>query len=90
MFASAVPELVRGAPIHSRGVDVLLREGDLAAPLERIAGAHPEVEIGSYPFNREGRFGANLVVRGTDECAVDRALAEIVAAMEALEPGSVQ
>lgn len=90
MFASAVPELVRGSPIHSRSVDVLLREGDLAAPLERIADAHPEVEIGSYPFNREGSFGANLVVRGTDERAVEGVLAEIVAAMEALQPGSVR
>jgi molybdopterin-biosynthesis enzyme MoeA-like protein len=90
MFSAAMPELVRGAPIHSRAVDVLLREGDLAAPLERIAAAHPEVEIGSYPFNREGRFGANLVVRGTDEQRVERVLAEIVAAMEALRAGSVQ
>jgi molybdenum cofactor synthesis domain-containing protein len=90
MFSSAVPELVRGAAIHSRAVDVLLREGDLAAPLERIAESHPEVEIGSYPFNREGRFGANLVVRGTDLHAVESVLAEIVAAMEALEPGSVR
>ncbi|HEU4617619.1 MAG TPA: molybdopterin-binding protein [Gammaproteobacteria bacterium] len=85
MFASAVPELVRGAPIVWRSIDVPLREGDLAGPLERIAEANPEVEIGSYPFNREGRFGATLVVRGTDESAVERVLSEVVAAMDALE-----
>jgi molybdenum cofactor synthesis domain-containing protein len=90
MFAAAVPELVRGAPIHSRAVDVWLREGDLAEPLERIALAHPEVEIGSYPFSREGRFGANLVVRGTQERAVETVLAEIVAAMEALQQRSAE
>ncbi len=84
MFESAAAELARGAPIHSRSVDVLLREGDIADPLERIARAHPEVEIGSYPFTRDGRFGANLVVRGTDAAAVEAVLAEIEATMARL------
>jgi molybdenum cofactor synthesis domain-containing protein len=84
MFASSVPMLTKGAQILSASVDVYAREGDLAEPLERIALAHPEVEIGSYPFAREGRFGATLVVRGTDPRAVERVRAEIVAAMVAL------
>ncbi len=84
MFESAAAELARGAAIHARSVDVLLREGDIAAPLERIALAHPEVEIGSYPFTRDGRFGANLVVRGTDAEAVEAVLAEIEATMARL------
>jgi molybdenum cofactor synthesis domain-containing protein len=84
MFASSVPMLTKGAQILSASVDVYAREGDLAEPLERIALAHPEVEIGSYPFAREGRFGATLVVRGTDPRAVARVRAEIVAAMVAL------
>ena len=84
MFAASVPQLTRGAAIVSASVDVYAREGDLAAPLERIALAHPEVEIGSYPFAREGRFGATLVVRGTDQAAVERVRDEIIKAMVAL------
>jgi molybdopterin-biosynthesis enzyme MoeA-like protein len=84
MFAASVSMLTKGAQILSASVDVYAREGDLAEPLERIALAHPEVEIGSYPFARDGRFGASLVVRGTDEAAVERVRAEIVAAMVAL------
>jgi molybdopterin-biosynthesis enzyme MoeA-like protein len=84
MFSASVPMLATGAQILSASVDVYAREGDLAEPLERIARAHPEVEIGSYPFAREGRFGATLVVRGTDGGAVERVRAEIVAAMVAL------
>ena len=83
-FAASVPQLTRGAAIVSASVDVYAREGDLAAPLERIALAHPEVEIGSYPFAREGRFGATLVVRGTDQAAVERVRDEIIKAMVAL------
>jgi molybdopterin-biosynthesis enzyme MoeA-like protein len=85
MFEAAAAELRRGKTIHSRSMDVLLRESDLAEALERIAAAHPEVEIGSYPFARDGRFGANLVVRGTDEETVQRVLGEIASSMAALE-----
>jgi molybdenum cofactor synthesis domain-containing protein len=84
MFAASVPLLTRGARILSASVDVYAREGDLAEPLERIARAHPEVEIGSYPFAREGRFGASLVVRGTDAAAVERVREKIVRAMVTL------
>ena len=84
MFAAAVPELAPGATIHSASVDVFIREGDIAAPLERIAEAHPGVEIGSYPFARDGVFGANLVVRGADEAMIAKVMDEIVEAMTAL------
>lgn len=84
MFAAAAPELASGATIRSASVDVFVREGDIAAPLERIAEAHPGVEIGSYPFARDGVFGANLVVSGRDEALIEKVLGEIVAAMTAL------
>jgi molybdopterin-biosynthesis enzyme MoeA-like protein len=79
-----VQKLPTGPRILSAAIDVYAREADLAAALERIAAAHPEVEIGSYPFARDGRFGASLVVRGTDPQAVERVVAEITAAMTAL------
>ncbi len=84
MFASAVPLLVRGSPILSASVDAYLREGDFAEALERIQQRHPAVEIGSYPFNRDGRLGATLVARGTDRALLAKVADEIAAAIEAL------
>lgn len=84
MFAAAEPMLRGGRRIHARGIDVYLREGDFALELEQIANAHPDVEIGSYPFARDGRYGASLVVRGTDERHVDAVLEEVASAMKAL------
>lgn len=84
MFETIAAELAVGTPIHSRNVDVFLREGDIAEPLERIAAQYPEIEIGSYPFSRAGRFGANLVVRGTDVRQLEQALAQIVTTMTEL------
>ncbi len=84
MFETIAADLAVGSPIHSRSVDVFLREGDIAEPLERIAAQYPEIDIGSYPFSRDGRFGANLVVRGTDAGQLEEALTRIVAAMTEL------
>jgi molybdenum cofactor synthesis domain-containing protein len=84
MFASAVPMLAHGAPILSESVDVYLREGDFAEALTQIQDRHPTIEIGSYPFNRDGRLGATLVARGTDRALLSKVVAEIDAAMKAL------
>jgi len=84
MFGTLIPELSSGAVIHSTSVDVFLPEGDIARPLESIALRYAALDVGSYPFSRDGRFGANLVVRGTDQAAVSAAMDEIVAAMRAL------
>ncbi len=83
MFEAVAPTLARGAQIHSAGVDVYLPEGDFADVLEKIALAHPEVDIGSYPFRRDGRFGATLVVRGTDAALIESVVTEIASAMTA-------
>jgi molybdenum cofactor synthesis domain-containing protein len=84
MFASAIPMLVQAPPILSASVDAYLREGDFAEALEQIQNRHPTVEIGSYPFNRDGRFGATLVARGTDRALIARVVDEIVGAMSKL------
>ena len=84
MFSTLEEQLDSGTPIHSRNVDVYLPEGELAAPLEVIARKYPQMEIGSYPFFRERRFGANLVVRGTDEALIEQVLQEIMTTMSAL------
>jgi len=84
MFSSLSADLGDGTPIHTRAVDVFLKEGDVAAPLQRIALKYPDIDIGSYPFSRDGRYGANLVVRGTRPDLIDAVLGEIIAAMTEL------
>jgi molybdenum cofactor synthesis domain-containing protein len=84
MFASAVPMLVQAPPILSASVDAYLREGDFAEALEAIQKRYATVEIGSYPFNRDGRLGATLVARGTDRKLLAKVVEEIAAAIAAL------
>jgi molybdenum cofactor synthesis domain-containing protein len=84
MFGSAVPMLVQAEPILSVSVDAYLREGDFAEALDAIQKNHSNVEIGSYPFYRDNRYGATLVARGTDRKLLEKVAAEIGAAIAAL------
>lgn len=84
MFGTLVDELHAGEAILSANVDVFIREGDIAAPLETIARDFADLDVGSYPFSRDGRHGANLVVRGMDAKRIDAAMDAIVEAMIAL------
>ena len=45
---------------------------------------HPDIDIGSYPAMRQRRFGVSVVLRGTEEAPLDRALAEVREALVAL------
>ena len=55
--------------------------------------SHPACQIGSYPFFREGRVGANFVVRSTDRAALDACMAALCEGLEAqgfaLTPGGI-
>ncbi len=80
MFDGIRHGLKGGRPMLSRAITAYIPEGELAEPLTAIQAAHPDTEIGSYPFNRVGVFGASLVVRSHDKTAMDCA-AEAVRAM---------
>ena len=58
-------ELVSGSIVHSCSLEVLLGESHLAHELDQIQKRCPTVEIGSYPFSRDGNVGTSIVYRGT-------------------------
>lgn len=68
-----------GAVVVSKTVRVEgTGEGVLAAPLERVALAHPNLSLGSYPFFGPDGYGSSLVIRGRDPDEVERTAAELV------------
>lgn len=82
MVASVLPTLTGGAPVLSESLRVVRPEGEIAGPLGVLAEAYPSLSFGSYPFIKDGVFGANVVVRGTDATE----LATAVAALRATFP----
>ncbi|WP_370254897.1 competence/damage-inducible protein A [Nioella sp.] len=77
MVASVLPTLTGGAPLLSQTIRIDRGEGEIAGPLTRLAEAHPDVSIGSYPFIRNGVYGSNIVVRGTDGPQIDAVITEL-------------
>ena len=84
MFESVAPTLKGGREVKSREIAVLLGEGDVAEGLEGLQERFPALEIGSYPFVREGNFGTTLVLRGTDEAEITRAGDELCSILREL------
>ena len=77
MVASVLPTLTGGQPLVSRTLRIERGEGDIAGPLGQLANAHPDLNIGCYPYQKDGKFGANVVIRGVDTAVVDAAIAEL-------------
>ena len=77
MVEGLLPTLTGGAPLVSDSLRVERGEGDIAGPLGDLAAKHPDLSFGSYPFQKDGRYGANLVVRGSDAAAVAGAMAAL-------------
>ena len=77
MFESVRHDLVGGDPILSRSVAAFKAEGDLADGLGRIQDAHPNVDVGSYPFFRMRKYGVSMVSRSTDADELEAVVDEI-------------
>ncbi|MGC1503351.1 MAG: molybdopterin-binding protein [Sulfitobacter sp.] len=80
MVASVLPTLTGGAPLISKTLRIERGEGDIAGPLGALADAFPLLSMGSYPFQKDGKYGAHIVIRGNDEGQIDDALAQLDAA----------
>jgi len=84
MFDSLRHRLTGGRPLLSHTVVAELPEGRMAEGLGAIQAANPDVEIGSYPFHKEGRYGSRLVVRATDPGRLALVRDEVAALVRAL------
>lgn len=83
MLPGVLQSLPGGPPILSRTLTAWVRESDVAAELAAVQARHPALDLGSYPFVRDGRFGTALVVRGNDAAGVDLAADEVATFLRA-------
>ena len=66
MLEALTGKLEGGRPIVSVTVGARAPESDVADLLRETEEAHPGVAIGSYPFFKDGKYGANFVIRSDD------------------------
>jgi molybdenum cofactor synthesis domain-containing protein len=82
-----VKHTLRGGPVVlSRTLSAYITEGVIAEGLSAIQDQYPHVEIGSYPFVRNGRLGTSLVARCSDGQMLDKAASAIQALLKKYTP----
>ena len=69
--------LVSGKKIISVSCDAKIRESSIAVDLSKIQDRYPDIDIGSYPYSREGGFGTVLVMRAVDQDKVLKCKEEV-------------
>ena len=85
MLDALTGTLEGGAPLLSETIGCWVAESEVADLLRQTEKAYPGCQIGSYPFWREGKTGANFVIRSTDAeqlAACSQALGESLNAID--------
>ena len=67
MLEGARRFLKGGDVVKSMSIDVFTPESNVAQALTDLQKKYNDVEIGSYPFSKDNRFGTTLVMRSSDE-----------------------
>ena len=67
MLEGARRFLKGGDIVKSMSIDVYTPESNVAQALTDLQKKYNDVEIGSYPFSKDNRFGTTLVMRSSNE-----------------------
>ena len=70
--------------IKTTSVDVFTPESNVAEELAQLQNKFPNVEIGSYPFSKENKFGTSLVLRSKDEELLNNCKLELLKIVDKL------
>ena len=65
MLDALTGTLEGGAPLLTETIGCWVAESEVADLLREVEKAHASCSIGSYPFFKEGKVGANFVIRST-------------------------
>jgi len=83
MLEALSGQLEGGKPLLSATIGCWAPESEVAELLGATEQAHPGCQIGSYPFFREGRVGANYVIRSTEAALLEACRSDLARRLEA-------
>jgi len=84
MLDALTGKLEGGLPLLSQTIGSWAVESEVADLLRETERAHDGCVIGSYPFFREGRVGANFVVRSVDAAKLEECADALITGLRAL------
>jgi len=81
MLDGVVSHLKTGVEIHNEAIHANVGEGEIAAALEQIQHNHPDIDIGSYPQDKDSKISEHrvmFVVKGTSKDEIETTCNEIL------------
>ena len=70
--------LIGGDPILSKTINLRTYESEIAKSLTNVQDSNKDVEIGSYPFFRQGKLGVSIVLRSVNQNKLDNCNSQIL------------
>ena len=67
MLGELNDKIVGGKKILSETINLRTVESEIALPLEKVQNKFSNIEIGSYPFFKQGKIGVSVVIRSTEK-----------------------
>ena len=71
-------KIIGGKKIISRTLSLRTVESEISVPLEKVQNKYKNVEIGSYPFFKQGKLGVSLVIRSDKLQLIEKIKKEIM------------
>lgn len=89
MMDDVVPRLKGGQTMHSETIEAGMGEGAVAKPLGALQDEFPDVAIGSYPYQRDGKFQTSLVLRSRDTARLQQATEQLRTILAEIKNGTL-
>ena len=70
--------LVGGDPVLSKTINLRTYESEIAESLTNVQNNNKDVEIGSYPFFRQGKLGVSIVLRSVNQNKINICSSQIL------------
>ena len=71
-------KLAGGKKILSKTISLRTVESEISIPLEKVQNKFKKLEIGSYPFFKQGKIGVSLVLRSDSRTLIARCAEDIL------------
>ena len=78
MLGGIKDRIVGGKKVLSQTINLSTVESEISISLEKVQQKFKKVDIGSYPFFRQGKIGVSIVIRSTEKKQIDQCYRQII------------
>jgi len=71
-------KIIGGTKIESKTLSLRTVKSEISVPLEKVQNKYKKLDIGSYPFFKQGKLGVSLVIRSNKTKLIEKCLNDIL------------